>query len=106
MPRTALAPRWRTGAEARLILAEWGMLSTGAALRHLEKSWGSVGHGHGASWRSDSDMRALRHSDELPNAGGALPAFVERAKEDARCRVVLTRMGYRRVKRLLACQPR
>lgn len=51
-------------------------------------------------------MRALSHSDELPNAGGALPAFVERAKEDARCRAVLARMGYRRVRALHARQPR
>lgn len=51
-------------------------------------------------------MRALGHSHELPSAGGSLPAFVERAKEDARCRVVLGRLGYRRVKRLYARQPR
>lgn len=51
-------------------------------------------------------MKALSHSDELPNAGGSLPAFVERAKEDARCRAVLTRMGYRRVKALHARQLR
>jgi hypothetical protein len=51
-------------------------------------------------------MRAVSHSDELPDAGGELPAFVERAREDARCRAVLARMGYRRVKRLHARQPR
>jgi hypothetical protein len=48
----------------------------------------------------------VSHSDEISNAGGELPAFVERAKEDARCRVVLARMGYRRVKALHARQPR
>lgn len=37
---------------------------------------------------------------------GSLPAFVERAQEDARCRDALARLGYRRVKAAYARQLR
>jgi len=34
----------------------------------------------------------------MPDADGSLPAFVERAQQDAICRAALARTGYRRVK--------
>jgi hypothetical protein len=43
-------------------------------------------------------MSVVSHSDQLLDAGRSLPAFVERAQEDARCREALARLGYRRVK--------
>lgn len=43
-------------------------------------------------------MSVASHSEHLLDARGPLPAFVERAQEDARCREALARLGYRRVK--------
>jgi hypothetical protein len=51
-------------------------------------------------------MSVASHSDQLLGAGGPLPAFVERAQEDARCRQALARLGYRRVKAAYARQLR
>lgn len=51
-------------------------------------------------------MSAVSHSDEMLDVGGSLPAFVERAQEEARCRAALARIGYRRVKAAYAQQLR
>lgn len=53
-----------------------------------------------------SVMRVASHSDQSLDVGGSLPAFVERAQEDARSRQALSRMGYRRVKAAFSRQLR
>ena len=42
----------------------------------------------------------------MPDVEGPLPAFVERAQQDALCRAALARIGYRRVKAACARQVR
>jgi hypothetical protein len=51
-------------------------------------------------------MSLASHSDSMAEAGGTLPAFVERAKEDAYCRAQLARIGYSRVKATYTRQQR
>lgn len=54
-------------------------------------------------------MSLAIHSDsvaETGNSSGSLPAFVERAKEDAHCRAGLARAGYGKVKATYARQQR
>lgn len=51
-------------------------------------------------------MHVASHSDQHHDAGGSLPAFVERAQGDARCNQALGRLGYRRVKAAYARQLR
>lgn len=51
-------------------------------------------------------MSVTSHSDEMLDVGGALPAFVARAQDDARYRAMLTRLGYRKVKAAYAQQQR
>lgn len=51
-------------------------------------------------------MSVASHSDELLGVGRSLPAFVERAQEDARCRTALGQLGYRKVKVAYARQLR
>jgi hypothetical protein len=51
-------------------------------------------------------MSLASHSDSMAEAGGSLPAFVERAKEDALCRAALARIGYSKVKATYAQQQR
>jgi hypothetical protein len=46
------------------------------------------------------------NSDALLDADRSLPAFVARAQEDARCRDMLARIGYREVKAAYAQQLR
>jgi hypothetical protein len=43
-------------------------------------------------------MSVASHSQDMHEASGPLPAFVERAREDAQCRAALGRIGYRSVK--------
>jgi pheromone shutdown protein TraB len=43
-------------------------------------------------------MSVASHSREMPDVEGSLPAFVERAQQDAQWRAALARTGYRRVK--------
>ena len=43
-------------------------------------------------------MSLASHSDSMAEMSGSLPAFVERAKEDAYCRAQLARIGYSKVK--------
>jgi hypothetical protein len=51
-------------------------------------------------------MSVASHSDELLGVGRSLPAFVERAQADARCRTALGQLGYRKVKTAYARQLR
>ena len=51
-------------------------------------------------------MSLASHSDSMAEAGGSLPAFVERAKEDALCRAALARIGYSKVKATYTRQQR
>jgi hypothetical protein len=51
-------------------------------------------------------MSLASYSDGVAEVGGSLPAFVERAREDARCREALARIGYSRVKARYAQQQR
>ena len=51
-------------------------------------------------------MSLASHSDGVVEAGGSLPAFVERAKEDAYCRAQLARIGYSKVKATYTRQQR
>lgn len=43
-------------------------------------------------------MSVASPSQEMHEPGGPLPAFVERAREDAQCRAALGRIGYSNVK--------
>ena len=43
-------------------------------------------------------MSVATHSREMPDVDGSLPAFVERAQQDAQWQGALARTGYRRVK--------
>jgi hypothetical protein len=43
-------------------------------------------------------MSVASHSREMPDVEGSLPAFVERAQQDAQWQAALARTGYRRVK--------
>jgi hypothetical protein len=51
-------------------------------------------------------MSVASTNPELPGASGSLPAFVERAREDALCRAALARIGYSNVKAAYAAQVR
>ena len=51
-------------------------------------------------------MSVASPSEEMHGVGSALPAFVERAREDAQCRAALARIGYRKVKAAYAEQLR
>jgi hypothetical protein len=51
-------------------------------------------------------MSVASHSQEMHDAGGSLPAFVERARDDAQCRAALARIGYSNVKAAYAEQLR
>jgi hypothetical protein len=51
-------------------------------------------------------MSLASHSDSVAAVSGSLPAFVERAKEDAYCRAALARIGYSRVKATYTRQQR
>ena len=51
-------------------------------------------------------MSLASHSDSVAEVGGSLPAFVERAKEDAQCRAALARIGYSKVKATYTQQQR
>jgi hypothetical protein len=51
-------------------------------------------------------MRVASHSHGMPDVDGPLPAFVERAQQDALCGAALARIGYRRVKAAYARQVR
>jgi hypothetical protein len=51
-------------------------------------------------------MSLVRRSDEMADGGGSLPAFVERAREDAQCRAALARIGYSKVKAAYALHQR
>jgi hypothetical protein len=43
-------------------------------------------------------MSVAGHSRGMPDVDGSLPAFVERAQQDAQWQAALARIGYRRVK--------
>jgi hypothetical protein len=43
-------------------------------------------------------MSVASPREDMHGAGGSLPAFVERAREDAQCRAALARIGYNKVK--------
>lgn len=43
-------------------------------------------------------MSVASTSQDMHGAGGSLPAFVERARDDAQCRAALARIGYSKVK--------
>jgi hypothetical protein len=51
-------------------------------------------------------MSVANPSEEMHGVGGSLPAFVERAREDAECRAALARVGYSKVKAAYAQQVR
>jgi len=51
-------------------------------------------------------MSVASPSQEMHEAGGSLPAFVERARDDAQCRAALGRIGYSKVKAAYAEQLR
>jgi len=51
-------------------------------------------------------MSIASHSHVMPDVDGSLPAFVERAQQDALCRAALASIGYRRVKAAYARQMR
>jgi hypothetical protein len=51
-------------------------------------------------------MSVASHSRGMPPGDGALPAFVERAQQDAQWQAALARVGYRRVKAAFARQLR
>ena len=51
-------------------------------------------------------MSVASHSRGMPPADGSLPAFVERAQQDAQWQAALARAGYRRVKAAFARQLR
>jgi len=51
-------------------------------------------------------MSLAGHGDLMLDVRGSLPAFVERAQEDARFRHALGRLGYRKVKSAYARQLR
>ncbi len=51
-------------------------------------------------------MSIASPSQDLHGAGGPLPAFVERAREDSQCRAALARIGYSKVKAAYARQLR
>ena len=51
-------------------------------------------------------MSVASPSEEMHGDGSALPAFVERAREDAQCRAALARIGYSKVKAAYAEQLR
>jgi len=52
------------------------------------------------------EMTVASHSRAMPDVDGSLPAFVERAQQDALSRAALARIGYRRVKAAYARQVR
>jgi hypothetical protein len=54
----------------------------------------------------NGDMSLVSHTDSMGEVSGSLPAFVERAKEDAQFRATLARIGYSRVKATYAQQQR
>jgi hypothetical protein len=51
-------------------------------------------------------MSVAGHSRGMPDVDGSLPAFVERAQQDAQWQAALRRVGYRRVKAAYARQLR
>jgi hypothetical protein len=51
-------------------------------------------------------MSVASHSRGMPEGDGPLPAFVERAQQDAQWQAALARVGYRRVKTGFARQLR
>jgi hypothetical protein len=51
-------------------------------------------------------MSIASPSREMHEPGGPMPAFVERAREDAQCRAALGRIGYSKVKAAYAGQLR
>lgn len=51
-------------------------------------------------------MSVASPSQDMQGVGGSLPAFVERARDDAQCRAALARIGYRKVKAAYAEQLR
>jgi hypothetical protein len=51
-------------------------------------------------------MSLASHSDSVEEVHSTLPAFVERAKEDAECRAALARIGYSKVKATYTRQQR
>ncbi|MBX9590567.1 MAG: hypothetical protein K2X43_14770 [Hyphomonadaceae bacterium] len=51
-------------------------------------------------------MSVASPSEDMRDTGGSLPAFVERAREDAQCRAALARVGYRQVRAAYAEQLR
>lgn len=51
-------------------------------------------------------MSVASPSQDMHSAEGPLPAFVERAREDALCRAALARIGYSKVKAAYAEQLR
>ncbi len=51
-------------------------------------------------------MSVASHSRGMPEGDGSLPAFVERAQQDAQWQAALARAGYRRVKAAFARQLR
>jgi hypothetical protein len=67
-----------------------------------------MGHGRKAPlWLSVSGVMSVASpSQEIHEAGDSLPAFVERARDDAQCRAALARIGYSKVKAAYAEQLR
>jgi hypothetical protein len=53
-----------------------------------------------------AEMSVAGHSHGMPDVDGPLPAFVERAQQDAQWQAALARAGYRRVKAAYARQLR
>ena len=51
-------------------------------------------------------MNVASPSQDIHAPGGSLPAFVERARDDAQCRAALARLGYSKVKAAYARQVR
>jgi hypothetical protein len=51
-------------------------------------------------------MSVASPGEEIHGVGSTLPAFVERARDDAQCRAALARIGYSKVKAAYAKQLR
>jgi hypothetical protein len=51
-------------------------------------------------------MNVASPGEEIHGVGNTLPAFVERARDDAQCRAALARIGYSKVKAAYAKQLR